>query len=151
MLRFVGNGDQKKFTKNPRHFSMQNSQANTKKILTKMFWRGGNVKKARKGRSGFFIGGFARSPTNSEGAGNRREPKIVAENCRKSQIGVHPLRSTAFGAAPCEWQSHCTQILHRSDTDFPCIAQRATARLSQRCPPIVRYGILSVFAWPNWL
>ena len=31
MLRFVGNADQKKFTKNPRHFSMQNSQANTKK------------------------------------------------------------------------------------------------------------------------
>ena len=31
MLRFVGNGDQKKFTKNPGHFSMQNSQANTKK------------------------------------------------------------------------------------------------------------------------
>ena len=29
--RFVGDGDQQKFTKNPRHFSMQNSQANTKK------------------------------------------------------------------------------------------------------------------------
>ena len=39
VLRFVGNGDQKKFTKNPRHFSMQNSQANTKKIFTKCFWR----------------------------------------------------------------------------------------------------------------
>ena len=38
MLRFVGNGDQKKFTKNPRHFSMQNSQANTtKKKIHKMF------------------------------------------------------------------------------------------------------------------
>ena len=43
MLRLVGNGDQKKFTKNPRHFSMQNSQANTKKIFTKCFWRGGKV------------------------------------------------------------------------------------------------------------
>ena len=32
MLRFVGDGDQKKFTRNPRHFSRQNSQANTKKI-----------------------------------------------------------------------------------------------------------------------
>ena len=31
MLRFVGDGDQKKFTKSPRHFSMQNSQANTTK------------------------------------------------------------------------------------------------------------------------
>ena len=31
VLRFVGDGDQKKFTKNPRHFSMQNSQANMKK------------------------------------------------------------------------------------------------------------------------
>ena len=30
VLRFVRNGDQKKFTKNPLHFSMQNSQANTK-------------------------------------------------------------------------------------------------------------------------
>ena len=31
VLRFVGDGDQKKFAKNPRHFSMQNSQANTEK------------------------------------------------------------------------------------------------------------------------
>ena len=33
VLRFVGDGEQKKFTKNPRHFSMQNShsQANPKK------------------------------------------------------------------------------------------------------------------------
>ena len=37
MLRFVGNGDQKKFTKNPRRFSMQNSQANTEKIFTIIF------------------------------------------------------------------------------------------------------------------
>ena len=43
VLRFVGDGDQKKFTKNPRHFSMQNSQANTKKIFTKFFWRAGKV------------------------------------------------------------------------------------------------------------
>ena len=38
VLRFAGDGDQKKFTKNPRRFSMQNSQANTKKIFTKFFW-----------------------------------------------------------------------------------------------------------------
>ena len=31
MLRFMGDGDQKKFTKNPRHFSMQNSQASSQK------------------------------------------------------------------------------------------------------------------------
>ena len=31
VLHFVGDGDQKKFTKNPRHFSMQTSQANLKK------------------------------------------------------------------------------------------------------------------------
>ena len=30
VLRFVGNGDQKKFTKNPRHFYKQNSQPSTK-------------------------------------------------------------------------------------------------------------------------
>ena len=48
VLRFVGNGDQKKFTKNPRHFSMQNSQANTKKIFTKCFWRGGKVMSFRE-------------------------------------------------------------------------------------------------------
>ena len=41
VLRFAGDGDQKKFTKNPRHFWMQNSQANTKKIFTKVFWRAG--------------------------------------------------------------------------------------------------------------
>ena len=44
VLHFVGDGDQKKFTKNPRHFSMQNSQANTKQIFTKFFWRAGRVK-----------------------------------------------------------------------------------------------------------
>ena len=43
MLRFVGNGDQKKFTKNPRHFSMQNSQADTEKIFTKCCWRADKV------------------------------------------------------------------------------------------------------------
>ena len=41
---FVGDGDQKKFTKNPRHFSMQNSQANAKNIFTKFFWRAGKVR-----------------------------------------------------------------------------------------------------------
>ena len=35
VLCFVGNGDQKKFTKNPRPFSMQNSQRNTKKNIHK--------------------------------------------------------------------------------------------------------------------
>ena len=40
VLRFVGNGDQKKFTKNPRHFSMQNSQANSKKKSTKILESG---------------------------------------------------------------------------------------------------------------
>ena len=43
-LRFVGDGDQKKITKNPRHFSMQNSQANTKKTFTKFFWKVHKVK-----------------------------------------------------------------------------------------------------------
>ena len=52
MLRFVGDGDQKIFTKNPRHFSMQNSQAKTKKIFTKFFWRADKVRES----SGFEIG-----------------------------------------------------------------------------------------------
>ena len=34
-----------KFTKNPRHFSMPKPQANTKKIFTKVFWRGGTPEK----------------------------------------------------------------------------------------------------------
>ena len=50
VLRFMGDGDQKKFTKNPRHFSMQNSQANTKKIFTKFFWRSGKVTKGHQDR-----------------------------------------------------------------------------------------------------
>ena len=33
MLRFVGDGDQKKVTNDPRHFSMQNSQASSKSCL----------------------------------------------------------------------------------------------------------------------
>ena len=50
VLRFVGDGDQKKFTKNPRHFSMQNSQANMKKIFTKFFWGAGKVQSRDEGR-----------------------------------------------------------------------------------------------------
>ena len=41
VLRFVGNGDQKNSTKNPLHFSMQNSHAKMKKIFTKYFRRAG--------------------------------------------------------------------------------------------------------------
>ena len=44
MLRFVANGDQKKFTKSPRHSSMLNSQANSREIHTKVFWRAGKFK-----------------------------------------------------------------------------------------------------------
>ena len=45
VLRLVGNGDQKKkkITKNPRHLSMQNSQANSKNKSTKVFWRAGKA------------------------------------------------------------------------------------------------------------
>ena len=50
VLRFVGDEDQKKFSKNPRHFSMQNSQANTKKTFTKFFWRAGKVTKKNASR-----------------------------------------------------------------------------------------------------
>ena len=41
---FRGRRRPEKFTKNPRHFSMQNSQANTKKIFTKVFWRAAKVR-----------------------------------------------------------------------------------------------------------
>ena len=41
---FHGRRRPEKFTKNPRHFSMQNSQANTKKKFTKFFWRAGKVR-----------------------------------------------------------------------------------------------------------
>ena len=40
---FCGRRRPENFTKNPCHFSMQNSQANTKKMFTKFFWRAGRV------------------------------------------------------------------------------------------------------------
>ena len=40
---FRGKRRPEKFTRNPRHLSMQNSQANTRKIFTKFFWRAGKV------------------------------------------------------------------------------------------------------------
>ena len=40
---FRGNGDQKKFTKNPRRLSMQNSQASSKRKSTKVLWTAGKV------------------------------------------------------------------------------------------------------------
>ena len=43
VLRFVGIGDQIKLTNNPRHFSMQKFQANSKKKFTKVFWRAGKA------------------------------------------------------------------------------------------------------------
>ena len=43
VLRFVGNGDQKEITKNPRRFSMQYSQANIQKNIHNIFWRAGVV------------------------------------------------------------------------------------------------------------
>ena len=61
VLCFVGIGDQKKFAKNPRLFSMQNSQANTKKIFTKCFWRAGKVTTGSSSRSPH----FAHTPTEA--------------------------------------------------------------------------------------
>ena len=58
VLRFVGNGDQKKLTKNPRHFSMQNSQANSKKKSTKCFWRAVKVTILGKSKWGLSDGGL---------------------------------------------------------------------------------------------
>ena len=49
MLPFVGNGNQKELTKNPCHFTMRNSQANSKKKSTKVFWRAGKAKKSQGG------------------------------------------------------------------------------------------------------
>ena len=43
LLRFVGDGDRKKFTKNPRLFSTQNPQANSKRKSTKVFWGASKV------------------------------------------------------------------------------------------------------------
>ena len=40
---FRGKRRPEKFTKNPRHFSMQNSQASSKKKSTKVLWRTGKV------------------------------------------------------------------------------------------------------------
>ena len=43
VLRFVGNGDQKKIHQKSPPFFNAKFQANTKKIFTKCFWRAGNV------------------------------------------------------------------------------------------------------------
>ena len=44
MLRFVGNGDQKKFTDNPRHFAIQNPQPKPQKKIHKSLLGGGQSK-----------------------------------------------------------------------------------------------------------
>ena len=76
MLRFVGDGDQKNFNKNPRHFSMQNPQANTKKIFTKFFWRVGKVIKSETPKCGGgrlwdleAQGGSAKAPARNNAPG----------------------------------------------------------------------------------
>ena len=48
---FLGNGDHNKFTKNPRHFSLQNSQAKSKKKSTKVVWGAGTDKKSLHGHA----------------------------------------------------------------------------------------------------
>ena len=44
VLCCLGNGDHWKFTKNPRHVSMPNSQEHSKKESTKALWRAGKVR-----------------------------------------------------------------------------------------------------------
>ena len=44
VLPFVGSRDQRKFTRNPRHFWTRNSQANSKKKSTIFFWRAGKAR-----------------------------------------------------------------------------------------------------------
>ena len=78
MLRFVGNGDQKKFTKNPRHFSMQNSQANTEKKFTKCFWRGGKVTNARKRAQ------MSAKERKRKSATERRRAQEGAKECKRA-------------------------------------------------------------------
>ena len=98
VLRLVGDGDQKKFTQNPRHFSTQNSQPNTKKIFTKFFWRVGKVTNAFKTRLKYTCHEIALSVTRQTCTWNcpggvRKELRLVelrADFCQKS-LGVHKI------------------------------------------------------------
>ena len=77
VLRFVGNGDQKKFTKNPRHFSMQNSQANTKNIFTKK-----TPRRTAEAHAG------PRRPTNPTQHTQPREPRPNREPANPAQVSA---------------------------------------------------------------
>ena len=66
VLPFVGNGDQKKFTKNPRLFSMQNSQANTKINIHKMFLESRHSNKSRKVLAGVLRGCWQKRECSQE-------------------------------------------------------------------------------------
>ena len=66
MLRFGGNGVQKQFTRNPHHFSMQNSHEISKKKSSKVFWRAGHATIIRPSGQRLELGAIA----ETRGAGN---------------------------------------------------------------------------------
>ena len=98
MLRFVGDGDQKKLTKNPRHFSMQNSRASSKKKSTKVFWRAGRVTFSDISSTfdhGFSFSGLSHALAFTRQAGfprvDPRRPKYMKiEMCNNMLIGELP-------------------------------------------------------------
>ena len=107
VLRFVGNGAQKKLTKNPRHFSMQNSQANTKTLFTKFFWRAGKVTKKLRAHFSFPKKKEPQTPKIA-----RTAPKNVLNKSRALPNRTRVLSEDAMGGVgkegvgkPHDWKS----------------------------------------------
>ena len=105
MLRFVGDGyhKNKKITQNPRHFSMQNSQANTKKIFTKFFWRAGKVALDGTSDEEYFRSVYVRLCRRAFGAPSKGTPKLqMGRREMNLNIAIAIFGALSSGVAPPE-------------------------------------------------
>ena len=70
----------KKSTKNPRPFSMQNSQANTQKIFTNIFWRAGKLRVKHE----------QKSEVNKKGPAEQVAPRVSSLKICRFWVCVFP-------------------------------------------------------------
>ena len=123
MLRFVGNGDQKKFTENPRHLSMQTSQANTKKNIHKMFLESRQSNEGRGEHLPKHFAGFRLSLS-----------RIV-----RGLLGTGPPDPTLESASPSPPQAQGS-TWHQFNIDSTLIRHRNWVKPGNRCRRIDAEG-----------
>ena len=79
----------------------------------------------------------------------RRDRQILSQKCLQNK-GTKPGHASSIGSGwhnPCLWHNPCFW-LSAAKKGLSGPVSRDTARLSQRYPPIARYGVFGVSIWP---